>query len=285
MTTTEATMGNILRSGIHWEKGPTENNDNGGWVEKIKEKFQGVGINWNHQQHSELEKEADFKNPEKLFEQKIPNVGEMISNAKSCENLLRQKFDELEEECRRKDELIRELERKVEEESATIIDLENEQRWQKCLKSSGSPKTIPSKTNCHLCNFEADNRGMLLEHVEDFHCSQNGKKVRFEGTRCPICGLSFGDDGKVERHMQRVHNFQSLEEKSETAAGKKQFSGLIKCNYCSFEIQVHIVILNNQTKYKNNLLLSTLDKKHTGEPTVRELGRAVQECAEAEEAR
>ena len=146
MTASEATMGNILRSGIHWEKGPTENNDNGGWMEKIKDKFQGVGINWNHQKSSELEKEADFKNPEKLFEQKIPNVGEMISNAKSCENLLRQKFDELEEECRRKDELIRELERKVEEESATIIDLENEQRWQKCLKSSGSPKTIPSKT-------------------------------------------------------------------------------------------------------------------------------------------
>ena len=126
MAASEATMGNILRSGIHWEKGPTENNDNGGWVEKIKEKFQGVGINWKHQQPSELEKEADSKNPEKLFEQKIPNVGEMISNAKSCENLLRQKFDELEEECRRKDELIRELERKVEEDQELTPDAEED---------------------------------------------------------------------------------------------------------------------------------------------------------------
>lgn len=235
-----------MRSGIHWEKGPTdksqlEDNDDGGGGEgstgrcfgKLSEKCRGVGIHW--KPPSQLEASS----PEKLFEQKIPNnFGEIISNAKSCEKVLSQKFNELEEECRRKDELIKELEKKVEEEEATIIDLENEQSWRKRLQSSESPKTIPSKTDCHLCNFEADNRRVLLEHIEDFHRGENVGKVQLEGTRCPICGLSFGDEGNVERHMERIHNIQSLEEKSKTVAAKKQFSGLVKCNYCSFQIKV-----------------------------------------------
>ena len=236
-------MGNITRSGIHWERGRTNRSDidgdNGvGCFGTLREKCQGVGIHW--KQPSQLEGVTATSSPEKLFQQKIPeNFGEMISNAESCEKVLSQKFSELEEECRRKDELIKELEKKVEEESATIIDLENEQRWRKCLKSSEeSPKTIPSKTNCHLCSFEAENRRALLEHIEDIHPGQNEKKVHLEGTRCPICGLSFGDEGNVERHMQRIHNIQSLEEKSKAVARKKQFSGLVKCNYCSFEIQV-----------------------------------------------
>ena len=134
-----------------------------------------------------------------------------------------QKFNELEEECRRKDELIKDLEKKVEEESATIIDLENEQRRRKCLQSSESPKTIPSKTNCHLCNFEAENRRILSEHIEDTHRGQNVEKVHLEGTRCPICGLSFGDEGNVERHMQRIHNIQSFEETHNKGYSKLPF--------------------------------------------------------------
>ena len=239
-------MGNIIRSGIHWEKGSTDNSDNddGGCLGKVRDKFQGAGIHWKqHQQPTEMEKQENTSSstPEKLFQQKIPNVGEIISNAKSCERALNKKFQELEEECRKKDELIKDLEKKVEEESATIIDLENEQRWQKCLKSSESPQTISSKTDCHLCNFEAENRRILLDHIEDIHCGQNVKKVHLDGTRCPICGLSFDDEGRVERHMQRIHNIQSLEEKSKTMAAKKQFSGLVKCNYCSFEIQVFML--------------------------------------------
>ena len=234
-----------MRSGIHWEKGPTDNidNDDGGCMGKVRGKFQGAGIHWKHQQPTEsLEKQQETSStPEKLFQQKIPNVGEIISNAKSCEKALSRKFEELEEECRKKDELIKELEKKVEEESATIIDLENEQRWQKCLKSSESRQTNPSKTDCHLCNFEAENRSILLDHIEDIHCGQNVKKVHLEWSRCPICGLSFDDEGKVDRHMHRSHNIQSLEGKSKTVAAKKQFSGLVKCNYCSFEIQVFIL--------------------------------------------
>ena len=235
-----------MRSGIHWEKGPTDNSDNDddeGCMGKVRGKFQGAGIHWKHQQPNEsLEKQEETSStPEKLFQQKIPNVGEIISNAKSCEKALSRKFEELEEECRKKDELIKELEKKVEEESATIIDLENKQCWQKCLKSSESRQTIPSKTDCHLCNFEAENRSILLDHIEDIHCGQNVKKVHLDGSRCPICGLSFDDEGKVDRHMHRSHNIQSLEGKSKTVAAKKQFSGLVKCNYCSFEIQVFIL--------------------------------------------
>ena len=227
-----------MRSGIHWERGSTDKSEDangGGCFENLRDKFRGAGIHWKPPIQLNT-------SPEKLFQHKIPNnFGEIISNAKSCEKVLSQKFNELEEECRRKDELIKDLEKKVEEENATIIDLENEQRWKKCLQSSESPKTIPSKTDCHLCNFEAENRRVLLEHIEDTHRGQNVEKVHLEGTRCPICGLSFGDEGSVERHMQRIHNIQSLEEKSKTVAAKKQFSGLVKCNYCSFHIQVLIL--------------------------------------------
>ena len=238
-----------MQSGIHWERGPTELKDEGGGCfGKLRERCQGVGIHWKQPTtHLEGEEQATCS-PEKLFQQKIANVGEIVSNAKSCEKVLSQRFDELEAECRRKDELIKELEKKVEEESATIIDLENEKRWQKCLKYSESPKTIPSKTDCHLCNFEAENRGILLEHIEDIHHGQNAKKVHLEGTRCPICGLSFGDEGNVERHMQRIHNIESLGGKCKTVAAKKQFSGLVKCNYCSFEIQVFIFDLDSRLK-------------------------------------
>ena len=225
-----------MRSGIHWERGSTDKSEDangGGCFENLRDKFRGAGIHWKPPIQLNT-------SPEKLFQHKIPNnFGEIISNAKSCEKVLSQKFNELEEECRRKDELIKDLEKKVEEENATIIDLENEQRWKKCLQSSESPKTIPSKTDCHLCNFEAENRRILSEHIEDTHRDQNvGEKVHLEGTRCPICGLSFGDEGNVERHMQRIHNIQSFEEKSKTVAAKKQFSGLVKCNYCSFQIKV-----------------------------------------------
>ena len=230
-----------MSSGIHWEK--SDNNDagredNSGCFAKLREKYGRVGIHWNQDQPGQEtgEPASTSAGSEKLFQQqKVPNVEEMVRNAESCEIVLRRRFEELEEECRKKDELIQELEKKVEEENATIIDLENEQRWKKCLKSS---ENLPSRTNCAICNFKADSKRTLKDHMEEAHLGHIEKRVRLEGIRCPICGLSFGDEGKVERHLDRCHKIQSLEENPDSVRPKKEFSGIVKCSYCTFEIQV-----------------------------------------------
>ena len=236
----EQIMGNNVSSGIHWEK--SDNNagreNNSGCFAKLREKYGRVGIHWNHDQPGQETGEPDSTSAGsgKLFQQEIvPNVEEMVRNAESCEIVLRRRFEELEEECRKKDELIQELEKKVEQENATIIDLENEQRWKKCLKSS---ENLPSRTNCAICNFKTDNKRTLKDHMEEAHQGHVEKRVRLEGIRCPICGLSFGDEGKVERHLDRCHKIQSLEGNSDSVRPKKEFSGIVKCNYCTFEIQV-----------------------------------------------
>ena len=227
-----------MSSGIHWEK--SDNNaareDNSGCFAKLREKYGRVGIHWNHDQPETGEPASTSAGSEKLFQQqKVPNVEEMVKNAESCEIVLRRRFEELEEECRKKDELIQELEKKVEEENATIIDLENEQRWKKCLKSS---ENLPSRTNCAICNFKADSKRTLKDHMEEAHHGHIEKRVRLQGIRCPICELSFGDEGKVERHLDRCHKIQSLEGNPDSVRPKKEFSGIVKCSYCTFEIQV-----------------------------------------------
>ena len=109
-------MGNTRSSGIHWEK--SDNNavreDNSGCFAKLREKCGRVGIHWNHDQPGQETGEPASTNAgsEKLFQQQIvPNVEEMVRNAESCETILRRRFQELEEECRKKDELIQELEK------------------------------------------------------------------------------------------------------------------------------------------------------------------------------